>query len=317
MPNCCRCGSYAPQAFHCACTGEDKAVYVCGEDACRMFGCPDCRRYVAGGEIWTESGTMTRPTGSSTTEPGRGSKLSEDGSSCNETAGVSMGTMSVDAIEAARMHADSKYLILLDFQHTLLRYDGPRTEIRPFAGELVLCLLQKQKEGLCQLGFRSTKAGRNAIPLAQRLLRQATSVEWVADSAHGDRRLQDTSSPGRSVWLVHGDLSHHNPLARHDKSQTPMQILDLETVVYEFEDIADGTRFTTSSRVFVTCDGTKSGTHVNEASAQNMLKVEGWKWIPEDDELRRLASYFVHFFQRRPSDAREHLQKHVFDQRFV
>ena len=307
MPNCCRCGSYAPQAFYCACTGENKAVYVCGEDACRRRGCPDCRRYVADGEILTESGTATRPTGSSTTEPrpSRGN-LSEDGSSCYEAAGAEA------IIEGVRMPAESKYLILLDLQHTLLLYDGRTTRIRPCARELVLLLLLKQKEGLCQLGFRSTKAARNAIPLVMDLLRQTTSVEWVADSAHGDRRLQDTSTPGRSVWLVHGDLSHQNPLARHDRSQTPMQLLDLDTVVYAFEDITDGTRFTRSLLVFVTCCGTKPGTHVDEASAQNMLP--GWKWVPQDDHLQRLARYFLHFFERRPSDTREHLQEHVFDQ---
>ncbi|CAE7378383.1 unnamed protein product [Symbiodinium sp. CCMP2592] len=314
MPDCCRCGSYAPQAFHCACTGEDKAVYVCGEDACRRSGCPDCGRYVADGEILTESGTATRPTDSSTTvpRPSRGN-LSEDGSSCYEAA----GTMGAEATEGVRMPAESKYLILLDLQYTLLRYDGRTTSIRPFARELVLLLLQKQKEGLCQLGFRSTKAAKNAIPLVVDFLRQTTSWEWVADSVHGDRILQDTSTPGRSVWLVHGDLSQQNPLARHDKSQTPMQLLDLDTVVYEFEDIRDGTRFTRSLLVFVTCGGSTLGTHVDEGSARNILKVPGWRCLPEDDHLQRLASYFLHFFLRRPSDTRVHLQEHVFDQRYV
>ncbi|CAE7876683.1 unnamed protein product [Symbiodinium microadriaticum] len=280
-----------------------------------MRGCPDCGRYVADGEILTDSGTVTQPTGSSSTQPGPSrDNLSEDRSSGYETTGVSMGTMSDEAV---RMPARSKYLILLDLQFTLLRYDGRTSKTRPFAAELVLLLLQKQKEGLCQLGFRSTKAARNAIPLVEGLLRQATSVEWVADSASGDRRLQDTSSPDRCIWLVHGDLSHQNPLARHDKSQTPMQILDLDTVVYAFEDIADGTRFTRSSLVFVTCGGTTPGTHVDAASAQNILKVQGWHWIPEDSELQRLASYFLHFFRQMPSDAREHLKKHVFGQRYV
>ena len=250
------------------------------------------------GEIFTES---SRPTGASTEEP---------------------STSITEADSLGLPQAENKYLILLDLQHTLLRYSGSKTDIRkdthirPFAKELVQFLLEKQDEGLCQLGFRSTKAAWNAVALLEEFLGSATSMDWVADGAQRHRTLQDTTTPGRSVWLVHGDLSRQNPSALHDRSQTPMQILNLETVIYEFEDITDGARFLRASVVFVTCDGTAPGTHVDEASASNLLRVDGWKWQSEDRELERLRIYFLDFFQRSPSDASEYLKAHVFDDRY-
>lgn len=316
MTPCVHCQSSTLRRFYCNyanCPGVRRAIYIC-ED-CHIRGCPYCNGYIADYEIWTDSSLTLEPEPVSITQhlnPSHG--LSEDLSSQIEThsneddMGGENGLTETPIVDKTHV-----YFILLDLKYTLVQYRTGQQDlresfrIRPFACDVLHHLLKLQEQGVCQMCFHSTLAAKNAIWMARQLLEKVTSTKWNSDNEH--RSLRESTS-GKKVWLLHGEYSQNNPWHVHEKSGTPMQIKDLESVFYEFEDMSDDAKcFSRSSLVFLTCAGTTPGRNVDEASAKNLLKVKSWHGSSQDQELQTVLKYFHDFFVRRPSDARIHLHQ--------
>lgn len=203
-------------------------------------------------------------------------------------------------------------LILLDFKYTLVYTSGRQkynslheqpvlvldsnfhVHVRPYAVSLLQWLLQKQCDGLCQVGFYTPFTSYAADIVATCMLEKASNERWVQEDGRPGIYMGTYKWTRERVHLFDEHHTEHSPEFKHEASQTYMHMKSLQKV-------SNTSGFALADTLYITCPN-----GVNSDGDDNLVRVDAWwppdlqprdpeEWRPPecDTELRRLQRYLA------------------------